>query len=241
MPGSPCQTIAAQPPNTPVLDLRGIRFAWPGGALALRDCDLRLPAPGLWMLVGRNGSGKSSLLRLIAGLLQPQGGRLAVNGRCALVFQNPDHQLLLPSCGSELLLGIDPQLGPAERERRLQAALLQVGLTGFAARPIHGLSGGQKQRLAIAAALASDSDLLLLDEPTALLDPESQKEVLELIRDLTHRRERPLTALWITHRLEELGQCDGAALMRDGQIGPWRPGLDLATELCATQQPPKPR
>ena len=219
------------PPALPVLELRGIRFAWPGAGLALQGCDLLIPGPGLWMLVGRNGSGKSSLLRLIAGLIEPAEGTIRHRARCAMVFQNPDHQLLLPSCGSELLLAIDPDLGQQERETRLQCALAQVGLAGLAERPIHSLSGGQKQRLAIAASLASDSELLLLDEPTALLDPESQREVLALIRELTHRPNRPLTALWITHRLEELQQCDGAALMRDGRVCPWRPGADLASSL----------
>ncbi len=219
------------PAAQPRLNLTGIHYSWPEGAQALQGCDLRLPQGGLWMLVGRNGSGKSSLLRLIAGLLSPQAGQLACQGRCALVFQNPDHQLLLPSCGSELLLGIDPELPEGTRLQRLETALEQVGLAGLRERPIHGLSGGQKQRLAIAAALASDADLLLLDEPTALLDPDSQAEVLALIRALTARPERPLTALWITHRLDELAQCDGAALMEQGRIGPWQPGSTLAAQL----------
>jgi energy-coupling factor transport system ATP-binding protein len=186
------------------------------------------------MLVGRNGSGKSSLLRVITGLLEPQAGRVLRRGRCALVFQNPDHQLLLPSCSSELLLAIDAGLAPAERWQRVLAALELVGLGTLAERPIHGLSGGQKQRLAIAAALASEADLLLLDEPTALLDPDSQHEVLGLIRSLSQRTERPLSALWITHRLEELGQCDGAAQMQEGRIGPWIAGTELAHQLMVS-------
>ena len=217
--------------QAPILELAGVHYAWPGGAVALRDCDLVLPARGLWMLVGHNGSGKSSLLRVICGLLDPLQGQVHRRGRCALVFQNPDHQLLLPSCSSELLLAIDPRLAPAERRRRVNAALEEVGLGGLAERPIHGLSGGQKQRLAIAAALASDADLLLLDEPTALLDPDSQQDVLELIRTLCQRPEHPLSALWITHRLEELDRCDGAAQMQAGRIGPWMRGADLAHRL----------
>jgi energy-coupling factor transport system ATP-binding protein len=218
--------------NPSPLTVQGLDYTWPGSRQALRHCDLQLPRPGLWMLVGSNGSGKSTLLRLIAGLLEPQAGRINHPGRCALVFQNPDHQLLLPSCGSELLLAIDPRLEQEERERRLQEALNQVGLAGLAERPIHGLSGGQKQRLAIAAALASEAELLLLDEPTALLDPDSQSEVLALIARLCQRPESPLTALWITHRLEELQHCDGAALMRDGRVGHWQQGPALARQLA---------
>ena len=224
----------AHPSDTPILELEGVDYAWPAGAVALRGCNLLLPSTGLWMLVGRNGSGKSSLLRVITGLLTPQAGRVLRRGRCALVFQNPDHQLLLPSCSSELLLAIDAGLDPAERRQRVNAALELVGLGGLAERPIHGLSGGQKQRLTIATALASEADLLLLDEPTALLDSDSQHEVLGLIRSLSQRPERPLSALWITHRLEELEQCDGAAQMQAGQIGPWLPGNQLARQLTAS-------
>jgi energy-coupling factor transport system ATP-binding protein len=224
----------AHPADKPVLELEGVDYVWPTGAAALRGCNLQLPSTGLWMLVGRNGSGKSSLLRLITGLLTPQAGRVLHRGRCALVFQNPDHQLLLPSCSSELLLAIDPGLNPAERRQRVKAALELVGMGGLAERPIHSLSGGQKQRLAIAAALASEADLLLLDEPTALLDPDSQHGVLNLIRSLSHRPERPLSALWITHRLAELEQCDGAAQMQAGRIGPWMPGERLARQLMVS-------
>ena len=214
-----------------VLTVDGLRFRWPDGSPALRNCRLRLPAAGLWMLVGSNGSGKSTLLRLIAGLLRPTAGTIHTDLRPALVFQNPDHQLLLPSCASDLLLSLPANLAATVRRQRVAGALAQVGLSGMEQRPIHTLSGGQKQRLAIAAALASEATLLLLDEPTALLDPDSQREVLGLIRALTQRPERPLTALWITHRLEELTSCDAAARMVDGQIGPWQQGDALIREL----------
>ncbi len=214
------------------LRCRGLHFHWPSGTPALRHCSLEIPRPGLWMLVGSNGSGKSTLLRLIAGLLEPQQGSVERQGRAALVFQNPDHQLLLPSCGSDLQLGLPPELPAAERSARVTAALAQVGLAGLQQRPIHTLSGGQKQRLAIAGALASGAELLLLDEPTALLDPASQQEALELVWQLTHRAQQPLTALWITHRLAELQRCDGAALMAQGRIGAWQNGPALAGRLA---------
>ena len=183
------------------------------------------------MLVGGNGSGKSTLLRLLAGLLEPSSGSIALQGRAALVFQNPDHQLLLPSCGSDLDLWLPAGLDRAERRERVYRALDQVGLAGFTNRPIHTLSGGQKQRLAIAGALASGAGLLLLDEPTALLDPSSQAEILTLLRELTHRNDKPLAALWITHRLEELDHCDGAALMAAGHCGPWQQPATLKSQL----------
>ena len=224
---------SVSPPAEPPLRVDNLRFAWGNGRLALETCSLVIPSSGLWMLVGSNGSGKSTLLRLIAGLLEPNEGRIERSGRVALVFQNPDHQLLLPSCGSDLQLGLPPGLGRAERTARMEEALAQVGLAGLAQRPIHTLSGGQKQRLAIAGALASQASLLLLDEPTALLDPDSQAEVLTLIRRLCNGSsgEAPITALWITHRLEELDHCDGAALMQNGRVGGWQGAEALKASL----------
>jgi energy-coupling factor transport system ATP-binding protein len=217
--------------QAPSLVVDQLGFAWPSGQTALNHCSFRIPGPGLWMLVGGNGSGKSTLLRLIAGLLEPARGRLQRPLKPALVFQNPDHQLLLPSCGSDLELSLPAGLSRSERLAAVEQALEQVGLAGFRQRPIHSLSGGQKQRLAIAGALASRSQLLLLDEPTALLDETSQREVLALIRSLCSRETAPISALWITHRLEELDWCDGAALVERGSVGPWRKGAELRQRL----------
>ena len=232
-----------------------LRFVWPSGQVALDDCSFAIPRPGLWMLVGGNGSGKSTLLRLVAGLLEPSSGQLLCNRKPALVFQNPDHQLLLPSCGSDVQLSLPAGLDQGQRQAQIALALEQVGLGGLQQRPIHSLSGGQKQRLAVAGALASRAELLLLDEPTALLDPASQREVLALVRQLCNPPARidgavetgvdpgvdpatapgpatgPITALWITHRLDELDHCDGAALVRHGRVGRWQNGSALRQRL----------
>ena len=109
--------------------------------------------------------------------------------------------------------------------------LSQLGLAQLEKRPIHSLSGGQKQRLALAGALASDAGLLLLDEPTALLDPSSQTTVLTTVQRLCRDPVQPITALWITHRLGELAYADGAARMQDGRIGPWTLGTELQRRL----------
>ena len=207
------------------LTIERLRYRWPNGRSALERCSFSIPGPGLWMLVGGNGSGKSTLLRLIAGLLKAESGDIISPVRPALVFQNPDHQLLLPSCSSELAFHL-PE-GTALSTAVIDQALEQVGLGGMADRPIHSLSGGQKQRLAIASALLSGAQLLLLDEPTALLDPDSQQSVLELIRQLSP----PLTALWVTHRLEELEQCDGALQLERGVAGSWQSGTELRRQL----------
>ena len=95
-------------------------------------------------------------------------------------------------------------------------------MRGFDKRPVHTLSGGQKQRLTIACSLISEKNFLLMDEPTALLDRESQLKVLKTIKDLASNKRNPFTALWITHRLEELIYADGVAEMKNGNLSEWK-------------------
>ena len=217
--------------NSSYLVVNNVNFSWPSGKQVIKNCSFSVPSPGLWMLVGRNGSGKSTLFRLITGMLLPQSGQITSCLKPALMFQNPDHQLLLPTCATDLSLSVPLDLDAIERKNRIKLVLDQVGLTGMESRPIHTLSGGQKQRLALAGALASNADLLLLDEPTALLDPSSQLRILELVKKLSARKIHPITAIWVTHRLQELEYSDGAAIMKNGQVGSWKSGPMLKKSL----------
>lgn len=169
------------------------------------------------MLLGTNGSGKSTLLRLLAGLLVPQSGELEVIQPVGFVFQNPDHQLVMPTVGADIAFGlVAEQLSYSEVRHRVAEALEAVGLSHLQRRPIYALSGGQKQRVAIAGAIARHCEVLLLDEPTALLDPDSQLDLVAEVQRLV--KQRGLTALWVTHRLEELDYADGAFLLEQGQV-----------------------
>lgn len=169
------------------------------------------------MLLGTNGSGKSTLLKLLAGLLQPQQGSLKIQPPIGFVFQNPDHQLVMPTVGSDVAFGlVDEHLPLPQIHARVAEALDAVSLLPLQRRPIYALSGGQKQRVAIAGAIARHCKVLLLDEPTALLDPDSQLELVAQVRNLI--KSRGLTALWVTHRLGELDYCDGAFLLEKGQV-----------------------
>ncbi len=219
------EQLLVEKKHTGFIELQNISYGWKVGQKTLNQCNLSISSPGLWMIVGSNGSGKSTLFRLISGLIKPQEGHVICSLKPAFMLQNPDHQLLLPSCGSDLLLSLPPDLDPSQRSEEINSALRQVGLQNMADRPIHTLSGGQKQRLALAGALASKANLLLLDEPTALLDPFSQRSILEIVQKITRKsNKRPITALWITHRLEELTFCDGAAIMQQGRLGQWFSG-----------------
>jgi len=192
-------------------------FSWPSGKEVLRRCSLEVPLGEFWMLLGTNGSGKSTLLRLLAGLLEPHSGDMMMEGKMGFVFQNPDRQLVMPTVGADVAFGlVEEKLSRAQIRKRVEEALAAVNLLELQRRPIYALSGGQKQRIAIAGALARHSQILLLDEPTALLDPDSQLDLVEQVRALV--KNRGLTALWVTHRLNELDYSDGAILLEDGQV-----------------------
>ncbi len=197
--------------------VEGVSFSWPNGQRVLEECTFSVPAGQFWMLLGANGSGKSTLLKILSGLLVPQRGTARIVGKLGFVFQNPDRQLVMPTVGSDIAFGLVGEgLTQPEAAARVAAALAAVNLPGLERRPIYALSGGQKQRVAIAGALASRANVLLLDEPTALLDRDNQEDLVAMTANLV--REQSLTALWVTHRLEELWQADGAILLERGRV-----------------------
>ena len=218
-------TLQNQVPN---ITFKNVSFSWPGKKdHVINNCTFSINKPGLWMIVGKNGSGKSTLLKLINGILQPSNGVIKNLADVGMVFQNPDHQILMPNCRSELLLNINKNLSKKDINYKINIALNKVGLDGFEKRPIHTLSGGQKQRLTIACSLISDKNFVLLDEPTALLDSFSQFKVLDIIKKLTNNKRNPFTALWITHRLEELSYSDVVAEMKNGKLSDWQKPLNF--------------
>ena len=213
------------------LEFENVCFSWSNGVNIIDQCSFSLKKPGLWMLVGENGSGKSTLFRLISGVISPESGKIVCSLKSSLVFQNPDHQLLMPTCKSELMLSVPKTVPHGKVHDLIQSALEKVDLLEMFDRPIHTLSGGQKQRLALAGSIVSNSNLLLLDEPTALLDPKSQNSVLKVVKKLTSSSADPITAIWVTHRLEELYFCDGAAIVKNGGISNWNSGSKVFQEL----------
>jgi len=201
----------------PAISVQNLCFNWPSGASVLKSCSLDVPKGEFWMLLGTNGSGKSTLLRLLAGLLQPQSGEIKIEQPVGFVFQNPDHQLVMPTVGADVAFGlVEEKLSIPQVRMRVMQALAAVDLLQLERRPIYALSGGQKQRIAIAGAIARRSEVLLLDEPTALLDPDTQLDLVAQVSSLV--KSRGITALWVTHRLDELNYCDGAFLLEQGHV-----------------------
>jgi energy-coupling factor transport system ATP-binding protein len=204
-------------PIQSAIEVKDLNFSWHQDAPVLQSCSLEVPKGEFWMLLGTNGSGKSTLLRLLAGILTPQSGEIKITQPVGFVFQNPDHQLVMPTVGADVAFGlVKENLSPIEVRSRVKEALNAVNLLDFERRPIYALSGGQKQRIAIAGEIARHCEVLLLDEPTALLDADTQLELVAQVQNLV--KSRGLTALWVTHRLDELDYCDGAFLLEAGKV-----------------------
>ncbi len=199
-------------------------------AVGVQDVTLSVKQGSFVALVGHNGCGKSTLAKLTNGLLLPAKGTVTVFGKSTaqqenlfeirknvgMVFQNPDNQMVASIVEEDVAFGPE-NLGVPQPEivERVQSALEAVGMQNFAKNSPHKLSGGQKQRIAIAGALAIRPQVLVLDESTAMLDPQGRKEVLEVAHKLNASG---MTVLLITHFMEEVLDCDQVIVMNGGRI-----------------------
>jgi len=199
--------------------------------LALKDINLKINPGEFVAIIGPNGSGKSTLAKLFNGLFVPTQGDVFVAGfntknqediweirrRAGMVFQNPDNQIVATIVEEDVAFGPE-NLGipPEEIRRRVKEALEIVELTEYADKAPHLLSGGQKQRVAIAGIIAMKPDCIILDEPTAMLDPVGRKEVISTVKRLN--KEEGKTVVLITHFMEEAVQADRILVMEKGKI-----------------------
>ena len=198
---------------------------------ALKGVDIDVARGAFVAILGQNGSGKSTFAKQVNALLQPTGGALWVNGwdtreeafvydnrqNAGMVFQNPDNQMVATIVEEDVAFGPENLGVPApEIRRRVDEALAAVGMTDFARSQPNRLSGGQKQRVAIAGILAMKPTCIVLDEPTAMLDPRGRREVMDTILRLN--REEGITILLITHYMDEAAQADYVYVVDNGQV-----------------------
>ena len=198
---------------------------------ALEQVDIEIEKGEFIVVLGHNGSGKSTFAKHINALLQPTGGTLWVKGMdtrqeekvwdirqtAGMVFQNPDNQLVATVVEEDIAFGPENMgIEPKEIRRRVDDALATVRMSEFAAYTPSKLSGGQKQRIAIAGVLAMKPDCIVLDEPTAMLDPVGRKEVMETIERLN--REEGITIILITHYMYEAVRGDRVYVIDDGHL-----------------------
>jgi cobalt/nickel transport system ATP-binding protein len=212
---------------TPAVRVEQLRYAYPDGQLALDGVDLNV-APGERVaLLGPNGAGKTTLMLHLNGVLQASAGTVEIGGtpltrktlrdirrRVGLVFQDPDDQLFMPTVAQDVAFGpANFGVGGEELAERVRRALAVVSLSDLADRSPAHLSGGQRRRAALATVLACAPEILVLDEPSANLDPVARRELAETLMTLD------ATLLVVTHDLPYAAQlCDRAVIMDSGRI-----------------------
>lgn len=206
-----------------VIRAEGLDFAYAAGTPVLRGLTFSIHAGDRVGIVGANGAGKSTLLHLLAGVMPPRGGKLAVGGveglaeirrHAGLVFQSPDDMLFMPTVAADVAFGPEHQgLGPEAVRTRVQRALSATGAQRLAARPPWGLSGGEKRAVSIAAVLAMEPSILLLDEPSSGLDPASRRELINLLPTL------PGTVIVASHDLDLVMEvCTRVLVLGGGRV-----------------------
>lgn len=199
--------------------------------LAVDDMSLTVNQGEYLVILGHNGSGKSTLAKLMNGLLTPTKGNVFVNGMdtkdedkiwniretAGMVFQNPDNQIVATIVEEDVAFGPE-NLGvpPKEIRERVDKALEVVEMTEYKKHAPHLLSGGQKQRVAIAGILAMEPECIILDEPTAMLDPTGRIEIMNTLRKLNHEEKK--TIIHITHYMDEAVEADRILVMEKGKI-----------------------
>ncbi len=198
---------------------------------AVNDFSLNVPEGQFLAVLGHNGCGKSTVAKLINGILVPNKGKVTVKGMdtsdesktvdirrtVGMVFQNPDNQIVATIVEDDVAFGPE-NLGvePSEIRKAVDSALKAVGMYEFRKREPHRLSGGQKQRVAIAGVIAMNTKCIVMDEPTAMLDPQGRKEVMDTVMKLN--REFGITVILITHYMDEAVKADRVVVMDGGRI-----------------------
>ena len=218
-----------------IIETENLTFAYTGAdgvaPYVLDGVDLKIEAGSFVAILGHNGCGKSTLAKHMNAILLPSGGKVYVDGMdthqeestldirrtVGMVFQNPDNQIVASIVEEDVAfapenLGVEPR----EIRRRVNEALDSVGMRDYAEHAPHLLSGGQKQRIAIAGVIAMRPRCIVLDEPTAMLDPIGREEVLSTIRRLN--RESGVTVVLITHHMDEAALADRLIVMDEGHI-----------------------
>jgi len=215
-----------------VIEFQQVHFTYPGEEKeSLRGVDLAIESGSFVAVLGHNGSGKSTLAKHMNAILTPTEGRVLVHGidtadesrlldvrrKVGMVFQNPDNQIVANVVEDDVAfapenLGVPPE----EIRQRVDTALKQVGMYEFRQHAPHLLSGGQKQRVAIAGVIAMQPDIIVLDEPTAMLDPQGRQEVVSTVTRLC--RENGMTVVLITHHMDECVGADRLVVMSEGRI-----------------------
>ena len=219
-----------------IISVEHLAYTYPGledsaGVTVFEDMNLRVEQGSFVAILGTNGCGKSTLAKHFNAILLPSGGKVYVCGidtanperiisvrrNVGMVFQNPDNQIVANVVEEDVAFGPE-NLGVSSPEirRRVDQALKQVGMYEYREHAPHLLSGGQKQRIAIAGVIAMEPKCIVLDEPTAMLDPRGRREVMETISRLN--REKGITVVLITHHMDEAAKAQRVVVLHQGKV-----------------------
>lgn len=216
-----------------MIEIKDLTFSYDSEnlKLALRGVTTEIPQGQFVAVLGHNGSGKSTLAKHLNAILLPTGGSVIIDGintkdeallpeirkKVGMVFQNPDNQIVATMVEEDVAFGPENLgIAPEEIRRRVDFALETVEMAEFKQAQPHNLSGGQKQRIAIAGIIAMMPKYIVLDEPTAMLDPKGRAEIMKTIKLLN--KQHNITIVLITHYMEEAAQADRVIVMDDGKI-----------------------
>lgn len=219
----------------PIIEIEKLGHVYNPGSnrevVALRDINLAVDRGDFVSIIGANGSGKSTLVRHLNALLLPTTGAVHVDGldtrdpqlqwqvrqKVGMVFQNPENQMVGTTVEEDVAFGPENLgLAPAQIAERITVGLAAVDMTDFRQRPPHQLSGGQRQRVAIAGILAMAPRVMVLDEPTAMLDPRGRAEVMATLRQVNESA--GITILFTTHFMDEAALTNRVIFMAAGQV-----------------------
>lgn len=212
-----------------IIEINDLSFSYRKNKPVLKNINLNIKK-GEWIsILGHNGSGKSTLSKLIMGLLKANSGEIIVDGillseesvqevrrKIGIVFQNPDNQFVGVTVEDDIAFGMENlQIERQEMLRRIEDYSKKVNMHEYLKKAPHQLSGGQKQRVAIAGILAMDTDIIIFDEATSMLDPKGRDSIMDYIREL---KNEGVTIISITHDMKEAVYSDRIVVLRDGEI-----------------------
>lgn len=212
------------------IELKDISFSYEKDALVLDNLSLTIEEGQMVAILGHNGSGKSTLSKIIMGLLEPKSGEVFVDGvkyegdefdkirdKMGIIFQNPDNQFVGVTVQDDIAFGLENRRVPREEMiERINKYAKVVSMEEYLLTNPENLSGGQKQRVAIAGVLAMETDVIIFDESTSMLDPKGTKEINQMIKML--KEEQNKTIISITHNLEEAVYADRVIVLNGGKI-----------------------
>lgn len=219
-----------------MIKIENVVYTYPGvddeseGKTALDGISIDINKGDFVAILGHNGSGKSTLGKLLNAQIKPTSGEIIIDGissndedsewdirkKCSMVFQNPDNQMVATTVEEEVAFGPENlKVEHPELRERVDSALEQVGMLAYKDRNPSNLSGGQKQRVSIAGVIAMLSDYIIFDEPTAMLDPQGRKDVVDLIKSLN--KDYKKTIIYVTHYMEEAVLADKVVVLDKGK------------------------